>query len=63
MSRLRSLQILSRNTNPKNSEIVTLYGYSVILIASFLDDDTEDMVGDVVTIEIDKTLAEIAKKI
>lgn len=57
------MQILSRNTNPKNSEIVTLYGYSVILIASFLDDDTEDMVGDVVTIEIDKTLAEIAKKI
>ena len=57
------MQILSRNTNPKNSEIVTLYGYSVILIASFLDDDIEDMVGDVVTIEIDKTLAEIAKKI
>jgi predicted O-methyltransferase YrrM len=32
-------------------------------MASFLDDDTEDMVGDIITIEIDKTFAEIAKKI
>jgi hypothetical protein len=33
------------------------------LMATFLDDDTEDMVGDIITIEIDNTFAEIAKKI
>jgi predicted O-methyltransferase YrrM len=57
------LQISLGNTNPRNLEIGTLNGYFAILMASFLDDDTEDMVGDVITIEIDKTFAEIAKKI
>jgi predicted O-methyltransferase YrrM len=47
---------------PKKFGNLTLYGYSAILMASLLDDGTEDMVGDVVTIEIDKTFAEIAKK-
>jgi predicted O-methyltransferase YrrM len=32
-------------------------------MASLLDDGTEDVVGDVVTIEIDKTFAETAKNI
>jgi hypothetical protein len=39
-----------------------LYGYFAMM-ASFLDDDTEDMVGDIITIEIDKTFTKIAKKI
>lgn len=47
---------------PKKFGNLTLYGYSAILMASLLDDGTEDMVGDVVTIEIDNTFAEIAKK-
>jgi len=54
--------IVKKHKPKKILEIGTLYGYSAILMANLLDDYTEDSVGAVVTIEIDKTVAEIAKK-
>jgi predicted O-methyltransferase YrrM len=56
------VNIVKKHKPKRILEIGTLYGYSAILMANLLDDDTEDSVGAVVTIEIDKTVAEMAKK-
>jgi predicted O-methyltransferase YrrM len=54
--------IVKKHKPKKILENGTLYGYSAILMANLLDDDPEDKLGAVVTIEINKTVAEIAKK-
>ncbi|MGB6673072.1 MAG: CmcI family methyltransferase [Candidatus Nitrosopolaris sp.] len=53
--------IVKKHRPKRILEIGTLYGYSAILMANLLD-DAADSVGSVVTIEIDKTVAKIARK-
>ena len=53
--------IVKKHKPKRILEIGTLYGYSAILMANLLD-DAADSVGSVVTIEIDKTVAKIARK-
>jgi predicted O-methyltransferase YrrM len=49
--------------NPKNIlEVGTLYGYSAILMATAAATDTLQADGKVVTIEIDRSVADIARK-
>lgn len=53
--------IVKKHKPKRILEIGTLYGYSAILMANLLD-DAADSVGSVITIEIDKTVAKIARK-
>ena len=53
--------IVKKHKPKRILETGTLYGYSAILMANLLD-DAADSVGSVVTIEIDKTVAKIARK-
>jgi predicted O-methyltransferase YrrM len=49
--------------NPKNIlEVGTLYGYSAILMTTVTSADTLQADGKVVTIEIDRSVADIARK-
>jgi predicted O-methyltransferase YrrM len=59
----RIITEIIKKYNPKNIlEVGTLYGYSAILMATTAADTLQAGEGKVVTIEIDRSVADIARK-
>ena len=59
----RIITEIIKKYNPKNNlEVGTLYGYSAILMATTAADTLQAGEGKVVTIEIDRSVADIARK-